>query len=95
MTQMTKVTMIEWEIRAREKQDTAFVEAVAAKIREMIGENKTDGEILIDYNNPFTVKRRWSNEEAAQEWVTFMTGMANGIGFPLKSIKVEDLSETA
>lgn len=95
MTQMTKVTIIEWEIRAREKQDTAFVEAVAARVEEMLTANKTDGEIIIDHNNPFVVKRRWIDETAAQEWVSFMSGMANSIGFPLKSIVVEDLSETA
>jgi hypothetical protein len=93
MTQMTKVTIIEWEVRAREGQDTTFVESVAAKVEELLASGKTDGEIIIDHNNPFTVQRRWIDAAAAQEWVDYMSGMANGIGFPLKSVKVEDLSK--
>lgn len=93
MTKMTKLTSIEWEPRAREKQDTVFVESVASKVDGMLKENKTDGEIIIDFNNPFVVQRRWINEEAAQEWINYMSNMANSIGYPLKSIKLEDLPE--
>ena len=89
MTTYTKKTLITYS-KTVDDLGNAYVNALFAKIYQLADEEKTDGTYSFDSTNHISI-RPWVDQEAAEEWVSFITTLANTDLVEITDIQIVDI----
>ena len=93
MPTMTKNTIITWQEAAEVTRElTSGSEKLGTersyKIAQMLQEEKTDGVPIME--SVYVHKRNWVNQAAAEEYVTFILGLAAKYSATIVSTEIVD-----
>jgi hypothetical protein len=87
MTTYTKNTIVTY-VETVVDVGNEYVLSVFNKATQLTSEGKTDGTYLFD--SPHIVRRPWLNQAAAEEWVSFITDLANADLVDITDIQIVD-----
>lgn len=89
MTTYTKKTLVTYSVPVDEV-GTAYANAIFEKIYQLVAEGKTDGTYSFDSTNHISI-RQWVDQEAAEEWVSFITTLASTDLVEITDIQIVDI----
>lgn len=89
MTTYTKKTLITYSKRV-DDLGNAYVNALFAKINQLVTEGKTNGFYEFDSTYHASI-RPWLDQSAAEEWVSFITNLANTDQVEITNIQILDI----
>lgn len=89
MATYTKKTLVTY-LATVDEVGTAYANAVFAKIMQLVAEGKTDGTYSFDPTHHKSI-RTWVDQSAAEEWVSFITDLANTDLVEITDIQIVDI----
>jgi hypothetical protein len=89
MTTYTKKTIVTY-LDTVDNVSAAYVSEVLTKITQLVSEEKTDGTYSFDPTYHKSI-RTWVDQSAAEEWVNFITALANTDLVDITDIQIVDV----